>query len=46
MQAICLQAFTATELDKVFSGRQPRQMIDKVQRFGDQLHVLHQGNAM
>jgi hypothetical protein len=43
---VCLQAFTETELDKVFSGRQPRQVINKLQSFGDQLHLHRQGKAI
>ena len=41
-----LELLTATELDNVFSGRQPRQMIYKLKRFGDQLHLHHQGDEM
>lgn len=34
-----------TELDKVFSGRQPREMTNKL-HFRDQLHLHHQGNVI
>jgi hypothetical protein len=37
-----LEVFTATELNKVFSSRQPLQMIYKIQNFGYQLHLHHE----
>jgi hypothetical protein len=40
---MCLEVSTVTELRKVFSGRHPRQINYKIQRFGDQLHLQHQG---
>jgi hypothetical protein len=36
---ICLEVSTATELNKVFSGRNPRQVNYTIQRFGDQLNL-------
>jgi len=35
----------ATELDKVFSGRQPHHMNIKFQIFGQQIHLRHQGDV-
>jgi hypothetical protein len=36
--------YQATDrIDKVFSGRQPRLMIYELQRFGDEVHLQHQG---
>jgi len=32
--------------DKVFSGRQQRQMNYKIQRFGDQFHFHHQSDLV
>ena len=34
----------ATEVDKVFSGRQQRQMNYKIRHFGDQVHPHHHGD--
>lgn len=34
------------KLEKFFSGKQPPQMNYKTQRFGDQLHLHHQGDAI
>ena len=39
------EVFAATELDKIFSGIEPRQMNYKIQRFGDQLHLHNPGDA-
>ena len=41
-----LEVFTATELDKTSSGRQSSQISYKFQRFGDQLHLHHQGDEL
>jgi hypothetical protein len=38
--------FTATELDKIFSGNKPCQLWTKAQRFGDHIHLHLQGNVM
>jgi hypothetical protein len=35
---------TTKWLGKGFSGAQPRQGICKIQRFGEQLHLHHQGD--
>jgi hypothetical protein len=34
------------EVDKVFSAREPSQMIYKFKLFGYQLHLHHQGNEI
>jgi hypothetical protein len=36
----------ATELSEGFSDRQPCQGIYKIRRFGDQLHLHHQGDEI
>jgi hypothetical protein len=41
---IRLEAFTATELDKIFSGYKLCQLWIKAQRFRDHLRLHHQGN--
>jgi hypothetical protein len=38
-----LEVFTTTETNKVFPGRQPHPIINKPQRFGDQIRLRHQG---
>jgi hypothetical protein len=43
---IRLEDFTATELDKIFSGNKPCQLWTKVQRFGDRIHFHHQGKCI
>jgi len=43
--SLCLETFKATELDELFSGRQPHQMNYKIQRFGDELHLHQQGDV-
>jgi hypothetical protein len=43
--SLWLETFTATEIDEVFSGRQSHQMNYKIRRFGDQLHLHHQGDV-
>jgi hypothetical protein len=43
-RVLALSYFMATEVDKVSSGRQPRYMNYKIQRFGDQLHHHHHGD--
>jgi hypothetical protein len=45
MTYIRLEAFTATELDKIFSGNKPYQLRKKAQRFGDHPRLHHQGNV-
>jgi hypothetical protein len=39
-----LETFSATELDKIFSGNKPCQLWIKAQRFGDHLRLHRQGN--
>jgi len=34
------------KINKVFSGRQPRQANYKIHRFGEQLHLHHQGDVV
>jgi hypothetical protein len=40
------KVLAATELNKDFSGGQTRQGIYKIQGFGDQLHLHHQGGEI
>ena len=40
---ICVLKFPQLQNSVVFSGRHPRQTNYKIQRFGDQLHLQHQG---
>ena len=40
LDAICdigLETFAATEFDKIFSGRQPRQRVEVLRRFRDRI---------
>jgi hypothetical protein len=41
---IRLEAFTATELDKILSGNKPCHFWTEDQSFGDPLRLHHQGN--
>jgi hypothetical protein len=45
---ICVdrQTDSSDKLEKFFSGIQPLQMNYKIQSFGDQLHLHHQGDAI
>jgi hypothetical protein len=44
---ICLSSrFHGDKINKVFSGRQPRQANYKIHRFGEQLHLHHQGDVI
>lgn len=40
------QTDRSDKLEKFFAGRQPPQMNHKIQRYGDQLHLHHQGDAI
>lgn len=39
------RAFTATEPEKIFCGKNQPQLCTKASCFGDHLHLHHQGNA-
>jgi len=44
--SICLASFIGDRTrNKVLSGRKPRQINYKIRRFGDELHVHHQGDV-
>ena len=45
LSVVCFEIFMVTALIAVFLGRQLHQINDKIQLFGDQLHLHCQGNV-
>jgi hypothetical protein len=43
---MCLEVTTATQLDTVFSGKQPLKIYYNIQRFGDELRLRHHGDGI